>query len=122
MSARSWSSASASSRPWNLAHSVTYVTSMSNHRWIANADISGSAGRRHQSWWTCAVRSAERGIGNLGFVKAGAALVLIADPAEAARRALRDGPAVFGGLSPSLAVMFASAHILDSADARPTAG
>src|SRR5258706_6472326 len=127
MSARSWSSASASSRPWttrfsaafpwHLAHPVTYVTSMSNRRWIANADISGSAGRRHQSWWTCAVRSAERGIGNLGFVKAGAALVLIADPAEAGRRVVGEARALLGGLSPSFAVMFASAHFLGSAEA-----
>src|SRR5258706_6052044 len=127
MSARSWSSASASSRPWttrfsaafpwNLAHPVTYVTSMSNHRWIANADISGSADRRHQSWWTCAVRSAERGIGNLGFVKAGAALVLTADPAEAGRRVVGEAQALFGGPSPSFAGMFAFSPFLGPAGA-----
>jgi len=50
-------------------------------------------------------------------VKAGGALVLTADPGAAARRAVAQARDALGDTSPSLAVMFASAHFLDSADA-----
>jgi small ligand-binding sensory domain FIST len=48
-------------------------------------------------------------------VKAGAALVLAADPYEAGRHAAEQARAQLGGLSPSFAVLFASAHFLGSA-------
>jgi small ligand-binding sensory domain FIST len=48
-------------------------------------------------------------------VKAAGALVLTADPREAASRAVREARASLGGLSPSLAVLFASAHFFGSA-------
>jgi small ligand-binding sensory domain FIST len=50
-------------------------------------------------------------------VKAGAALVLTADPGAAARRAVAQARDALGDTPPSLAVLFASAHFLDSADA-----
>jgi small ligand-binding sensory domain FIST len=50
-------------------------------------------------------------------VKAGGALVLTADPGAAARRAVAQARDALGDTSPSLAVLFASAHFLDSADA-----
>jgi small ligand-binding sensory domain FIST len=50
-------------------------------------------------------------------VKAGAALVLTADPGEAARRAVGEAQEDLGNLPPSLAVLFASAHFLGSAEA-----
>jgi small ligand-binding sensory domain FIST len=49
-------------------------------------------------------------------VKAGGALVLTADPGAAARRAVAQASDALGDTSPSLAVLFASAHFLDSAD------
>jgi small ligand-binding sensory domain FIST len=49
-------------------------------------------------------------------VKAGGALVLTADPAAAARRAVEQARASLGD-APSLAVLFASAHFLGSAEA-----
>ena len=50
-------------------------------------------------------------------MKAGGALVLTADPGAAARRAVAQARDALGDTSPSLAVLFASAHFLDSADA-----
>jgi small ligand-binding sensory domain FIST len=50
-------------------------------------------------------------------VKAGAALVLTADPGEAARRAVGEARASLGDLSPSFGVLFASAHFFSSAEA-----
>jgi small ligand-binding sensory domain FIST len=50
-------------------------------------------------------------------VKAGGALVLTADPVAAARRAVAQARDALGDISPSLAVLFASAHFLYSADA-----
>jgi small ligand-binding sensory domain FIST len=50
-------------------------------------------------------------------VKAGEALVLTADPGAAARQAVAQARDALGDTSPSLAVLFASAHFLDSADA-----
>jgi len=50
-------------------------------------------------------------------VKAGGALVLTADPGAAARRAVAQARDAVGDTPPSLAVLFASAHFLDSADA-----
>jgi small ligand-binding sensory domain FIST len=50
-------------------------------------------------------------------VKAGGALVLTADPGAAARQAVAQARASLGGLPPSLAVLFASAHFLGSAQA-----
>jgi small ligand-binding sensory domain FIST len=50
-------------------------------------------------------------------VKAGEALVLTADPGAAARRAVAQARDALGDTPPSLAVLFASAHFLDSADA-----
>jgi small ligand-binding sensory domain FIST len=50
-------------------------------------------------------------------MKAGAALVLSADPAEAGRRAVGEARALLGGLSPSFAVLFASPHFLGSEEA-----
>jgi small ligand-binding sensory domain FIST len=55
-------------------------------------------------------------ISNLGSVKAGAALVLTADPGEAARRAVREARAPLGETRPSLGVMFASPDFLGTAD------
>src|SRR6516162_4768428 len=52
----------------------------------------------------------------LGWVKAGGALVLTADAREAARRAVAEARAPLGGLAPSLAVLFASAHFFGSAE------
>jgi small ligand-binding sensory domain FIST len=49
-------------------------------------------------------------------VKAGGALVLTADVREAARRAVDEARASLGGLSPALAVLFASAHFFGSAE------
>jgi small ligand-binding sensory domain FIST len=49
-------------------------------------------------------------------MKAGAALVLSADPGEAGRRAAAEARASLGDLLPSLAVLFASAHFLGSAE------
>jgi small ligand-binding sensory domain FIST len=49
-------------------------------------------------------------------MKAGAALVLTADPAQAGRRAATEARAMLGGQSPSFAVLFASAHFLGSAN------
>jgi small ligand-binding sensory domain FIST len=54
-------------------------------------------------------------------VKAGGALVLTADPREAARRAVGEARASLGGLPPSFAVLFASAHFFASAQALVTA-
>jgi small ligand-binding sensory domain FIST len=48
-------------------------------------------------------------------VKAGEALVLAADPGEAGRLAARQALASLGGVSPSFAALFASAHFLRSA-------
>ncbi len=56
-------------------------------------------------------------LGNLGLVKAGAALVLTADPSEAGRRAVTEARASLGGLTPSFAVLFASADFAGSAEA-----
>jgi small ligand-binding sensory domain FIST len=50
-------------------------------------------------------------------VKAGGALVLAADPGEAATRAVAQATEALGDASPSLAVLFASAHFLGVADA-----
>jgi small ligand-binding sensory domain FIST len=50
-------------------------------------------------------------------VKAGAALVVAADAREAASRAVGEARASLGDLSPSFAVLFASAHFFDSAQA-----
>jgi small ligand-binding sensory domain FIST len=50
-------------------------------------------------------------------VKAGGALVLAADPGEAARRAVGEARASLGDASPSFAVLFASAHFFGSAGA-----
>jgi small ligand-binding sensory domain FIST len=47
----------------------------------------------------------------------GGALVLTADPGEAASRAVVEARAAFGDLSPSFAVLFASAHFFGSAEA-----
>jgi small ligand-binding sensory domain FIST len=55
------------------------------------------------------------------LVKAGAALVLATDPDEAGRRAAAQARAQLAGLTPSLAVLFASAHFLGSADSLLTA-
>ena len=48
-------------------------------------------------------------------MKAGGALVLTADAGEAARRAVGEARASLGGLPPSFAVLFASAHFSGSA-------
>ncbi len=50
-------------------------------------------------------------------MKAGGALVLAADAGAAGRRAAREALVSLGGLSPSFAVLFASAQFLDSAQA-----
>jgi small ligand-binding sensory domain FIST len=50
-------------------------------------------------------------------VRAGGALVLTADPGAAARRAVEQARALLGGMPPSLAVLFASAHFFGSAEA-----
>jgi small ligand-binding sensory domain FIST len=50
-------------------------------------------------------------------VKAGGALVLTADPGVAATRAVAQATEALGDASPSLAVLFASAHFLGAADA-----
>jgi small ligand-binding sensory domain FIST len=50
-------------------------------------------------------------------VKAGGALVLTADPGAAAIRAVAQATEALGDASPSLAVLFASAHFLGTADA-----
>jgi len=50
-------------------------------------------------------------------VKAGGALVLTADPGAAASRAVAEARAALGDTPPSLAVLFASAHFLGSAEA-----
>jgi len=50
-------------------------------------------------------------------VKAGGALVLAADPGAAARRAVSEARAALGDSSPSFAVLFASEHFFDSAEA-----
>jgi small ligand-binding sensory domain FIST len=50
-------------------------------------------------------------------VKAGAALVLAGDPAEAGRRAGREARVPLGDSAPSFGVLFASADFLGSADA-----
>jgi len=49
-------------------------------------------------------------------VQAGGALVLTADAREAAKRAVAEARSSLGGLSPSLAVLFASAHFFGSAE------
>jgi small ligand-binding sensory domain FIST len=49
-------------------------------------------------------------------VKAGGALVLAADPAAAARRAVSEARAALGDSSPSFAVLFASEHFFGSAE------
>jgi small ligand-binding sensory domain FIST len=49
-------------------------------------------------------------------MKAGAALVLTADPDQAGRQAAAEARAMLGGLSPSFAVLFASPHFLGSAN------
>ena len=49
-------------------------------------------------------------------MKAGGALVLAADPGAAARRAVTQARDALNGAPPSLAVLFASAHFLASAD------
>jgi hypothetical protein len=51
------------------------------------------------------------------LVKAGGALVLTADPRTAARRAVTQALAALGGQPPSLAVLFASARFLGTAQA-----
>src|SRR5215468_4444409 len=48
-------------------------------------------------------------------MRAGGALVLAADPAEAGRRAVREACAALGSVSPSFGVLIASAHFLGSA-------
>jgi small ligand-binding sensory domain FIST len=50
-------------------------------------------------------------------VKAGGALVLTADACEAASRVVGEARASLGDLSPSFAVLFASAHFFGSAEA-----
>jgi small ligand-binding sensory domain FIST len=50
-------------------------------------------------------------------MKAGAALVLAADPGQAGRQAAGEARALLGDLTPSFAVLFASAHFLGSASA-----
>jgi len=50
-------------------------------------------------------------------VKAGGALVLTSDPGAAAARAVAQASEALGDLPPSLAVLFASAHFLGSAEA-----
>ena len=50
-------------------------------------------------------------------MKAAGALVLTADPREAATRAVAQAKQALNGTPPSLAVLFASAHFLDSAQA-----
>jgi small ligand-binding sensory domain FIST len=50
-------------------------------------------------------------------MKAGGALVLTADPGEAATRAVAQATEALGDASPSLAVVFASAHFLGVAEA-----
>ena len=50
-------------------------------------------------------------------MKAGGALVLTADPGEAATRAVAQATEALGDASPSLAVLFASAHFLGNAEA-----
>jgi len=50
-------------------------------------------------------------------VKAGGALVLAADPRVAASRAVAEARSALGDAPPSLAVLFASAHFLGSAEA-----
>ena len=50
-------------------------------------------------------------------MKAAGALVLAADPGEAAGRAVAEARAALGGVPPSLAVLFASAHFYGSAQA-----
>jgi len=50
-------------------------------------------------------------------VKAGGALVLTADPGEAATRAVAQATEALGDTPPTLAVLFASAHFLGSAEA-----
>ena len=54
-------------------------------------------------------------------MKAGGALVLTADAREAARRATGEARASLGGLSPTFAVLFASAHFFGSAQDLVTA-
>jgi small ligand-binding sensory domain FIST len=54
-------------------------------------------------------------------VKAGGALVLAADAGEAAGRAVAQARSALGDAPPSLAVLFASAHFLGSAEALVTA-
>src|SRR5215813_4592888 len=54
-------------------------------------------------------------------MKAGGALVLTADAREAARRAVGEARASLGDESPSLAVLFASAHFFGSAQDLVTA-
>ena len=49
-------------------------------------------------------------------MKAGGALVLTADPGAAASRAVAQATSALGGTPPSLAVLFASAHFLGSAE------
>ena len=49
-------------------------------------------------------------------MKAAGALVLTADPGEAASRAVGEATAALGGLSPSFGVLFASAHFFGSAE------
>src|ERR1700742_2070391 len=50
-------------------------------------------------------------------MKAGAALVLTADPAEAARQAVQQARSALGAEPPAFAVLFASAHFHISASA-----
>ena len=50
-------------------------------------------------------------------MKAGGALVLTSDPGAAAARAVAQASEALGDLPPSLAVLFASAHFLGSAEA-----
>ena len=57
------------------------------------------------------------GLSNLGCVKAGGALVLTADPGEAARRAVQEARAPLGEARPSFGVMFASPHYTGTAEA-----
>ena len=54
-------------------------------------------------------------------MKAGGALVLTADVREAASRAVGEAGTSLGGLSPSFAVLFASAHFFGSAQDLVTA-
>src|SRR5258707_2040151 len=77
-----------------------------------------TAGRQPALGGLMLVSAGQNGwLGNLALVKAGAALVLSADPSEAGRRAVTEARASLGGLTPSFAVLFASADFAGSAEA-----